>query len=150
MHTGAGSGEPTDESRLLADRAYWGLREVIDLAGQHTSHATGEEQSQIGGRVVRLRSGLSEWRDKNERRLRVDLTQIGGIVAASPKLLRSPFTNDQFGGRERRHRVAGNDPFAIIEIVGERGRIIGVDAGDVGSDIGKQTPAHGGGQAAAD
>src|SRR5215472_17230544 len=150
MHTGAGSGEPTDESRLLADRAYWGLREVIDLAGQHTSHAAGEEQSQIGGRVVRLRSGLSEWRDKNERRLRVDLTQTGGIVSASPKLPRSPFTNDQVGPREHDHRVAGDDPLVMVEIAGKRRRIVRVDARDIGADIGKQSPARGGGHALAD
>ena len=74
----------------------------------------------------------------------------GGIVSASAKILRPAFADDQIGGRERCRRVAGDDRLAVVEIVGERGRIIGVDAGDIGADIGKQTPAHGGGQALAD
>src|SRR5215469_11565759 len=150
MHTSAGSGEPTDESRLLADRAHWGLREVVDLAGQQTSHAAGEEQGQIGCRVVRLRAGLSEGGDQNKHRLWVEPAQTGGIVPLSPKILRPTFTDDQVGRRERSRRVAGDDPLAVVEIIGERGRIVRVDADDIDADISKETPAHGGGQALAD
>ena len=72
MHAGAGGGKPADKGGLLADRADRRLGEIIDLPGQQAGDAAGEEQGQIGGRIVRLRPGLSERRDKDERRLRVD------------------------------------------------------------------------------
>src|SRR5208282_4340121 len=70
MHTGAGGGEPADEGGLFADRAHRRFGEIIDLAGQQTSHTAGEEQGQIARRVVPLRSGLAERRDEEERCLR--------------------------------------------------------------------------------
>jgi hypothetical protein len=38
----------------------------------------------------------------------------------------------------------------VDQVIGKRGEIVRVDAGDICADIGKQTPAHGGGQALAD
>jgi hypothetical protein len=38
----------------------------------------------------------------------------------------------------------------MVEIGGKRGRLVWVDAVNIGADIGKETPAHGGGQTVTD
>jgi hypothetical protein len=79
--------------------------------------------------------------------------KTGGVAlpqhASVPRLA---FADDQIGRRRacpapqdhRRHRLS------VIEIFSERRRTIRIDTGDVGADIGEQTPADRGRQTIAD
>ena len=153
MHPGTGGGDPAEEGGLFADRADRRLAEIVDLAGQHPGDPAGEEQGQIARRVVGLGSGLAKRRNRDERRRAIDPAQRVGVALPGAQIPGAAFADDEVGpryGSARRRRIAGDDGLAVVEVAREGRRIVRVDAGDPGADIGEETPAHGGGQPVAD
>ena len=153
VHAGAGGGKAADKGGLFADRADRRFREIVDLPGQQPGNAAGEEQRQVGRRVVGFWSGLSEGRDVYQRRGRIEPAKTVGVVLQSAKLLGAALTDDQVGGCDRiasRRSIIGDDGLAMIEIGRERRRHVRVDAADIRTDIGEETSANGGSQALAD
>jgi hypothetical protein len=85
---------------------------------------------------------LAEWRDRDDRRGRVLPPQRRGIAILRSQLGRAAFDHDQIGGGERR-RVAALA--AKIEVFGERGRPVGIDAAHIRTDIGEEASGDSGG-----
>jgi len=71
-------------------------------------------------------------------------------MSSDAEILGVALTDYQIGRCERLVRLCRVGCFALVEVVDENCRIVGVNAGDVGADIGKEAPADRGGQAVAD
>src|SRR5205085_1423235 len=145
-HAGAGGRDTADEGRLLAEGTDRRFVEIVDLTGQHPGDAAGEEQGQIGRRIVCFRAGLPRRRNRDDRRGRVDPAKSVKAVFPGAKLTGPAFADDQGSRGDRRPRggrIAGHDALAMVQVAGE-GRPVGIggDAGDPGADIGEEPAAN--------
>ena len=148
MHAGTSRGQSADECGLLTHGTYRRLRQIVDLAGQQTRNAAGEEQGQVGGRIVCLRTCLSIRRDRDDGRRRIDPPQLGHVVGT-----RRPFlSHDQMRCCQALapFRFIHGNGFAVIQIVQQHRAGARVDAGHLRTDIGQQSTTNRGRRAAAD
>ena len=150
MDAGTRGGNPADEGRLFPDGTDWRFRKIVHLSCQQPGDAAGEKQRQVGRRILRLRPGLAEWRDEDERCHPIGAANSGRIVLPCAELVRTAFANDQVGNCKSVERCRGVIALAVVEIFRQRRGSVRIDAGNVGTDIRKKPSAHGGGQARAD
>jgi hypothetical protein len=126
--------------------------EIIDLAGQHPGDPAGEEQGQIGRRVVGLRASLPEWRNRDDGGGLIDPPERVRVVLSPMKIARPSFADDQAGRRDCgacRRRIARDYRLAVIKVAGERRRQIRLYATDLSAYVGEKAPTDGRGRSAA-
>ena len=99
MHAGTGGGNPANKRRLFADRPHRRFRKVVHLPAQQPRDAAGEEQGQVGRRIVCERPALPEGRDEHERRLCIDPTQALGAMLTNAKISGTALTDNQISPR---------------------------------------------------
>ena len=99
MHAGAGAGEAANKGGLFANRSDRRLCEIVYLPGQQPGNAAGEEQCEIGRRIVGLGSGLPKGRNIYECCGCIERAEAVDVVFQGAKISGSALADDEVGPR---------------------------------------------------